>query len=151
MNSVIARIDASPLAEWVRVSVWAYPILEIVHIAAFAALFGSLLLFELRVFGAATDIALRPLTRLAVRTALAAFVLAALSGGAMWASNAVQLSEHPAFLAKLGMIGIAGLNAAVFHWRDGVGRHDAAARGQALLSLLLWLGIIGAGRLIAYL
>jgi hypothetical protein len=151
MEALIARIDGSTLADAVRGSVWAYPLLEIVHIAAFAALFGSLLLLELRVFGVGTAIGLRPLTRLAAITALGGFLLAALSGGVMWVSNAVQLSGHPAFLFKLGMIGMAGANAAVFHWRDSVGRHDAVARTQAALSLALWIGVIGAGRLIAYL
>jgi hypothetical protein len=151
VDGVIARIDGSTLATAVRGSVWTYPLLEIVHIAAFAALFGGLLLLELRVFGAAADIGLRPLSRLAVATAIGGFLLAAFSGALMWVSNAVQLSAHPAFLFKLGMIGMAGVNAAVFHWRDSVGRHDAVARGQAALSLILWIGVIGAGRLIAYL
>jgi hypothetical protein len=148
---MIAAIESAWPATAIRTSVWAYPILEMVHIGSFAALFGGLLLLELRVFGAAADIALRPLTRLAVRTALAAFALAAGSGALLWVSNAVEFTAHPAFQAKLGLIGMAGINAAVFHWRDGVGRHDHIARAQAALSLLLWAGVICAGRLIAYL
>jgi hypothetical protein len=34
-------VEAWPLAEAIRRSVWAYPILEAVHIAAFATLVGS--------------------------------------------------------------------------------------------------------------
>jgi hypothetical protein len=38
----------------------------------------------------------------------------------------------------------------VFHLRDSLARPDAIARAQAVLSLALWLGVISAGRLIAY-
>jgi hypothetical protein len=34
--------------------------------------------------------------------------------------------------------------------RGSLARPDAVAKLQAALSLLLWLGVIGAGRLIAY-
>jgi hypothetical protein len=37
-----------------------------------------------------------------------------------------------------------------FHARGSLARPDALARWQAALSLVLWLGVIGAGRLIAY-
>jgi hypothetical protein len=148
---VLASIEASALAEVIRRSAWAYPLLEIVHIFSFGALIGALLTLEVRVFGVAADVAVRPLARLAVPVALAGFSLAAVSGALLWISDAVALSTHPAFLAKLGMIGMAGANAAVFHWRDGIGRQDAIARAQAALSVLLWLAVVGAGRLIAYL
>lgn len=148
---MLQAIEGWALAEIIRRSTWAYPLLEIVHIFSFGALIGALLTLELRVFGAAAEVALRPLARLAVPVALAGFAVAAVSGALLWISDAVALTAHPAFLAKLGMIGMAGVNAAVFHWRDGLGRQDAIARAQAALSLLLWLAVVGAGRLIAYL
>jgi hypothetical protein len=46
---------------------------------------------------------------------------------------------------------LAGANALVFHARDSLRRHDTVARVQAALSLVLWAGVIAAGRLIAYL
>jgi hypothetical protein len=41
-------------------------------------------------------------------------------------------------------------NALVFHVRGSLTRADGVARAQALASALLWLGVIAAGRLIAY-
>ena len=68
-----SALERWPLAEAIRHSVWAYPVLETLHIAAFATLVGSLLVLELRVFGAQPALSLTALGRLAVRTALMAF------------------------------------------------------------------------------
>ena len=150
LELVIAQIEGSALAGAIRASAWAYPVLEALHIMAIATVFGSLLLFELRVFGAAAELGLRPFARLAVRTALFGLLFAVATGALMWSSDASALSGNPAFLTKLSVVALAVLNAAVFHWRDSVGRHDRTARVQAGISLLLWIGAIFAGRLIAY-
>jgi hypothetical protein len=143
-------IEAWPLAEVVRRSVWAYPVLESVHIAAFAALVGSLLLLELRVFGVQRALPLPAFARLAVRTSLAAFALAAASGSLLFISAASELAANPAFRLKLVLILMAGVNALVFHARDSLRRQDRWARWQAGASLLIWLAVIAAGRMIAY-
>ncbi|MGH6622915.1 MAG: hypothetical protein ACREBN_03035 [Burkholderiaceae bacterium] len=146
----LAAIEAWPLALAIRRSVWAYPLLEAIHIAAFAVVFGALTLLELRVFGLRRTLPLVPLARLAVPTALVAFAVAATAGVLMLISGATEIVPNPAFQVKLGLILIAGLNAVWFHRRDSLERHDGVAKAQALLSLLLWSGVILAGRLIAY-
>jgi hypothetical protein len=60
---------------------------------------------------------------------------------------------------KLSLIFGAGLNAAVFHMGPyrTVGQWDtaiatpAAAKFHAMVSLLIWMGVISCGRLLAYL
>lgn len=148
---MVRSIEQLALAEAIRRSAWAYPALETVHIASFGTLIGSLLLFELRVFGLARAIDAAPLARLAIGTALVAFACAAFSGSLLFISSATEFAAHPAFRVKLVLIAIAGVNALVFHLRDGVRRQDAGARLQAAASLLLWLAVLTAGRLIAYL
>ena len=148
---MLEAIESLSLAAAIRGSVWAYPALEIVHIAGIAALVGSLLTLELRVLGAHADIALAPLARLSIRVALAGFVAAALAGVPMFISAASEFGRHPAFLTKMALIAIAGANAAAFHLRDSLHMRDATAKIQAVLSLALWLAVICAGRLIAYL
>jgi len=145
-----AAVEAWPLAAAIRRSVWAYPILEVLHIAAFASLVGSLLLLELRVFGAQPAIALNALGRLAVRVALVAFAAALAAGALLFVSSAAEMAANPAFQAKLALILMAGANALVFHARDGLRRHDGIARVQAGISLALWFAVIAAGRMIAY-
>lgn len=148
---MLAMLEATALAEAIRRSAWAYPLLESVHIASIGALFGAVLLLELRVFGLGRAIGVVPLARLVLRTALTAFACAAASGVLLFASAATEVAANPAFRVKLVLILIAGLNALVFHARGGLREGDSQARLQAAASLLLWLSVIVAGRLIAYL
>jgi hypothetical protein len=148
---MLATLEATALAEAIRRSVWAYPLLETVHIASIGALFGSVLLLELRVFGLGRAIGVVPLARLVLRTALGAFACAAISGSLLFVSAATEVAANPAFRVKLVLILIAGFNALVFHARGGLRGGDTLARLQAAASLLLWLSVLAAGRLIAYL
>jgi hypothetical protein len=143
-------VEAWPLAEAIRRSVWAFPLIETVHIAAFAVLVGSLVVLELRVFGAQPGLSHVALGRLVVRIALVAFAAAALAGSLLFISDAAQIAANPAFRVKLVLILMALLNAIVFHARDSLRRHDSIARWQAGLSLGLWFAVITAGRMIAY-
>jgi len=148
---MLAALEASVVAEAIRRSLWAYPLLETVHIASFGVLIGSVLLFELRVFGLARTIQPVPLARLALGTALVAFACALTAGLLLFISSATEYAAHPAFRVKLVLILLAGANAVVFHVRGGVRRQDGVAQAQAVASLLLWLSVLAAGRLIAYL
>jgi hypothetical protein len=130
---------------------WAYPALEVVHIVGIALLLGNLVLLELRVWGAAPALPLRALARATLALALAGFALAVLSGLTMFAAAPAELLANRSFLLKMGLLMLAGLNAALFHARGGLDRPDAIARGQTVLSLGLWLAVIIAGRFIAYL
>lgn len=147
---MLAGLEATALAEAVRRSVWAYPLLETVHIAGIGTLIGVLLLLELRLFGLGQGVGVVPLARLALRTALAGFAVAALSGSLMFVSAATELAANPAFRVKLVLILIAGANALLFHARGGLRGRDTLSRLQAVASLLLWLSVLAAGRLIAY-
>lgn len=134
----------------IRESIWAYPALEVVHLAGVALLLGNLLLFELRLIGLGADIDRPSLARLALPVAVAGFALAAASGLVMFASQPAELLVNPAFRLKMGLLMLAGLNALTFHLRGGSRRDDAIAQGQGLLSLALWLAVLGCGRWIAY-
>jgi hypothetical protein len=129
---------------------WAYPALEVAHIVGIALLVGNLVLLELRVWGAARELPLRPLARLSLATACAGFGLVVLSGLAMFSAQPGELLANRAFVVKMGLVALAGLNAALFHARDGLARLDAVAKAQTVLSLGTWLLVIICGRWIAY-
>ena len=129
---------------------WAYPALEIVHICGIALLLGNLVLLELRVFGRGPELPLQALARLALRTALAGFSLAAASGLLMFASQPGELLANRAFTLKMLLIFAAGCNAAWFHARGSLARRDTAARVQMAVSTILWVAVISCGRWIAY-
>ena len=136
---------------WVASHPIAYPALEVVHVAGIALLLGSLVLLELRVWGWAPEIPLRPLARLSLSVTLAGFGLVVCSGLLMFAAQPAELLANRAFIAKLALVLLAGLNAAWFHGRDSLARCDGLARAQTVLSMGSWLAAIVSGRWIAYL
>lgn len=135
---------------WIGSSPWAYPALEVVHIVGIALLLGNLVALELRVWGVAAELPLRPLARLSLGLSLAGFGLLAFSGLAMFAAAPGELLAHRTFVVKMGLVLFAGLNAAWFHARGGLQRADRTARVQTVFSLGLWLTVIIFGRWIAY-
>ena len=130
--------------------VWAYPALEVVHITGIALLLGNLVLLELRVFGFGKGLAVKDLARLSLGLAAAGFSLAAASGLLMFASQPSELLANRAFTLKMLLLLAAGCNAAWFHGRASLERLDGLARGQMLLSTLIWLAVVACGRWIAY-
>ena len=136
---------------WIASNAYAYPLLEVLHICGIALLVGNLVLLELRIWGVAGELPLRPLARLSLALAVAGFGLIALTGVLMFAAHPAELLANRAFVIKLALVMLAGLNAAMFHARGGLDRPDGFARAQTVLSLGLWLAVIICGRWIAYL
>jgi hypothetical protein len=151
-------LASTPLSQAMRGDPWLYPIVEIVHIFGFAILVGGVTLFDLRVLGFARTIPVALLARHLLSWSLASLALVVPAGVLMFSADPQGLLHNQVFLLKLALIATAGLNALLFHvgvYR-GVARWNVAApaplaaRVQALLSLLLWVGIICCGRLLAY-
>ncbi|MBL8308313.1 MAG: hypothetical protein JNM33_16590 [Rubrivivax sp.] len=135
---------------WLSASPWAYPALEVLHLLGVALLLGSLVVLELRVWGAGRSLDLPALARLSLPVSLAGFGLVVLAGLALFAAHPGEMLANRAFVIKMGLVFAAGLNAAAFHARGGLQKADAMARAQTLLSLGLWLGVMICGRWIAY-
>jgi hypothetical protein len=65
MPPTLAALDA---LSWIVAHPYAYPALEVVHIAGIALLLGNLVLFELRVWGIGAALPVDVLQRVALRT-----------------------------------------------------------------------------------
>jgi hypothetical protein len=156
---VVEWLATTPLSVAMREGAWLYPIVEIVHIAGFSVLVGSVVLFDLRVLGFARTLPVAALGDHLLRWALASVLLVVPAGLLLFSAHPVELSKNPAFLIKLVLIALAGLNALAFHWLPyrsvaGWDRGRPApplARAGAAVSILLWLGVITCGRMLAYL
>jgi hypothetical protein len=151
-------IESSGLGRFMREALWAYPIAETLHIIGIAALYGSLLVVELRLLGLGRRIPIRPLAKLALPWSVAGFVLAAAMGLCMFSAHAAEFINQRIFMLKMGLILAAGINAAIFHSGPfvAVARWDTeaapppAARAAAALSIVLWTSVIVCGRMLAY-
>jgi hypothetical protein len=125
-------------------------VLEMVHIVGIALLLGNLVALECRVFGFGHELDLAVLGRLSLSLALCGFGIVAASGLLMFASQPEELLANRAFTIKMGLLMLAGTNAALFHARGGLARLDRTGKAQTALSLGLWLCVIICGRWIAY-
>lgn len=158
MATALHAVESSGLGRTLRESLWAFPIVESVHIAAFAVVVGSIVVLDLRLLGLSRRL---PATRLAAHVlpwTLAAFLVAALSGLAMFTAHASDYLGNRVFTLKMGLILAAGVNAGLLHAgaMRSSGAWDAGAaipmrvRAAAAISILLWLSVIACGRLLAY-
>lgn len=131
-------------------SSWAYPGLEVVHIAGIALLLGNLVLLEVRVFGAGAALPVHALASLSLSLAGVGFALAATSGLLMFATQSDELLANRAFTLKIVLLLIAGCNAAWFHARGSLTKLDTMARALMFASTVIWLSVLTCGRWIAY-
>lgn len=151
-------VEATGIGRFMRESLWAYPVTEAVHITGLALLFGSIVVVDLRLLGLGRRVPLRALVDFAVPWTLLGFLLALGTGLMMFTAHAAEFLVQPVFMLKMGLVLAAGINAAVLHTgplRQAAAAPDAKpparARVAAGVSILLWLGVIACGRLLAYL
>ncbi|MBI6619015.1 hypothetical protein YA0783_11955 [Pseudomonas corrugata] len=157
-QSWIDRLGDSSLGVAMRSDLWLYPLVEVVHIVGFSVLVGAVVMFDLRVLGLSRDIAVTALARHLLRWAVGALLLIVPAGLMMFSAHPHDFAGNNVFILKLCLIAVAGLNAMLFHVgpyrnveRWNIGRTaPALARIQALLSVVLWIAVIGCGRLLAY-
>jgi hypothetical protein len=156
--SALHTVEATGLGRFMREALWAYPVAETVHIAGLALLFGSIVVVDLRLLGLGRRVPIAALTSFAVPWSLAGFVVAATTGLLMFSAHASEFLVQPVFMLKMALILAGGLNAAMLHMGPlrELARHlDAVptprVRFAAGASILLWLGVIACGRLLAYL
>src|SRR5688572_6989018 len=118
-------LEDSWLAAGIRQSLWLYPALEIVHITGIVLLVGPALMFDARLLGLSPSISVSSLSRHLLPWARGSlFLLIIPSGLLLFITNAVTLAGDPVFRLKLSLLGLAILNAFVFH-RFVFNREDA--------------------------
>ena len=147
-------LEGLPLAEHIGFTWW-FPLLESIHVLAIALLVGSILMVDLRLLGlAATKYAANRVTRELIPWTWGALCVAAVTGTGMFMTRAATYVENPAFQTKLVLLLLAGGNMALFQfrtfrdveiWNTAVVT-PVAARVAGAASLLLWAGVVLAGR-----
>jgi len=141
----------------VQESVWGYPIVLSGHAVGMAVLVGIVLMINFRVLGFASEIpamSLRPM----FRVALVGLSINVISGTMLFMANANSLFESNPFRIKIILLLIGGVLLTFVPGRLFTSggtlhdvRFDVRTRRIAALSIVVWIGVIVAGRLIAYL
>jgi hypothetical protein len=154
--SIFLALQESALGHAMRSSPALYPAVEILHIIGFVVLVGSILALDLRLLGLGRAIAIAPLAQLLLPMSRFGFLLAISMGFLLFSADASHVVRNPAFQSKLLLIAAALVTVVIAHlgpWRRMAlwgAEAPGGAKVTALLSLLLWLGVVCAGRLIAY-
>src|SRR5262245_24129932 len=109
-------LEGSALGHFMRESgPWTYAIVNLTHILGVAALFGSLLILDLRLLGAWRRIPLSLLADAVVPVATCGFIVAAASGAGLLATKATEYVGNPFLYIKfpaiaIGLINVAAVN-----------------------------------------
>ncbi|NMO21340.1 hypothetical protein HPC49_35790 [Pyxidicoccus fallax] len=155
----LGGLESSALAEALRREPLLYPLVETAHILGFVVLVGAAVMFDLRLLGLSRRLPVVDLARHLLPWARRSLAVVVPTGVLLFLTQATQLGRSPVFALKLALLGLAGLNATLFHlgvfrsvqaWNTGV-TAPPAARAAAIVSLLAWTGVITCGRLLAYL
>ena len=143
----------------IRESILFYPLVETTHVLTLCLFLGMTAMWDLRLLG----LAMRrvPVSQVGGRLlplAVAGFVIMVISGWLLFYSGPVRASQNIFFQVKMVMIVLACLNAFVFHktvyrrvadW-DEMAVTPVRARVAGIVSLVLWAGVVVAGRMQAY-
>jgi hypothetical protein len=157
IQSMLEWIESTALSTAIREGGLPYPIIGGVHLLAIALFGGMLLATDLRLLGWVmrgrrfSDVwhQFRPWKQLGFIVIVATGLLLA------WAEP-IRLYRSPSFWIKMSLFALVGVHAMVFRTRvyghpenldEAVNSHAKAA---AVLSLILWAGLIVSGRLIAF-
>jgi hypothetical protein len=157
VDALLAWLEATSIATWTRTSpsLFAYPTVLTLHTVGLAVVVGASAIIDLRLLGYGRRIPLSALLPI-FPVIWWAFALNAATGILLFMSEATTKGKQPVFFIKLTLIALALVNMALVkrvltstpehEARDGA-RHSRLA----VVSMLLWVGAITAGRLMAYL
>jgi uncharacterized membrane protein len=157
--SVCEWIQNLPWASGVKHSAWQFPVIESIHSLALSVILWPAAILDLRLLGLVMR--RRPVSQVAAQFLpwiWTGFTVMILSGVVLFASEAVKCYNSPFFRTKVVLLGVAGVNALIFHYTvfRGVDSwdQDSATPWRARLagasSLLVWIGVVAMGRALAY-
>jgi hypothetical protein len=159
MNEILLLLHASSIAQTIRENELLFPWIEALHVLAITLVFGSIALVDLRLVGMRA--LNRPISKISeelLPVTWVAFLVAALTGAILFASNALSYSQNIYFISKIILLALAGLNMLCFQLIIGrnlgswnhIRQLPNKARIAGAVSLVLWISIIICGRWIGF-
>jgi len=157
--SFFEQLGESPWSVALHESDIAYSLIESFHVWSLCLFFGMTVMFDLRLLGwTMRSVPVSDVIRRLQPWTILGFVLMVISGTLLFYAIPLRSYQNIFFRTKMLLMLLAGLNVLMFHSRvfPSVAKWDAdttpprAARVAGALSLVLWIGIIFSGRMIAY-
>lgn len=152
----LSWLEQTALARYVQENPVGYPLVLTTHAVGMAVLAGIVLMINFRVLGFAREVPLVYFQRL-LKLALVGFALNLVSGVMLFVADASAHAANVAFLVKIALLITGGTLLIVLTRRlapaaggDAALLESDTTRLIAAVSVLVWVGVIVAGRLIAY-
>jgi hypothetical protein len=159
VGAFLQSLEASGLAARIRDSRFLFPLIESTHVFALALVFGTISIIDLRLLGfASTQRSFQRMASDILKWTWAAFALAALTGSLMFITNAPVYYHNFFFRTKMLLLALTGINMLFFeltahrtiHAWDQAPSAPPSGKAVAVLSLVMWIGIIFMGRMIGF-
>ena len=140
-------------------SLYVYPLVESTHVLTLGLFVGLAIILDLRLLGLVfRRVPVSEVTARLLPWTKVGFVVMAVTGVLLFYAIPVRTYQSIFFRVKVAMLLLAGLNVWLFHSRverrvadwDLAPVTPLAARVAAMVSLVLWAGVVVAGRMIAY-
>lgn len=153
-------IQYSSLGQGLDGSPFWWPLIETTHLLAMVILVGSISAFDIRLLGwALRDLRVSSLAERILPATWSAFAVMILTGSLLFISEAeTKYCFNNAMRNKLILMLLAGVNMSIFHFTiyrnvshwDTDAKPPLWARVVGSLSVLLWAGVVIAGRWIGF-
>jgi uncharacterized membrane protein len=157
--SFVQWLEQSPLSVAMHESIYAFPVVESVHVLGLCLFLGIAVLWDLRLLGVTLrSVAVSEVSDRLLPWMWAGAVIMVVSGVLVFLNTPVRYYTNIFFRVKVVMLLLAVMNAWVFQsgiyrkvaeW-ERQGRPPHFARMAGVTSLVLWAAIVIAGRMIAY-
>lgn len=146
LESALAALEATSLAQSLRVSRWGYAAVNAAHILGIALLVGSATPLALKLLGVWRSIDTVDVIRVLRPVAAGGLILAVLTGTLLFSIQARDYADLAVFQIKLVLIA-TGVVAALWATRETPPRRR---RLHATVSIVCWIGALICGRMIAF-
>ena len=155
LSDMLLWLEELGLSVWIRESAYGFSLMVAVHILGLTLSVGILLWVDLRLLGLAMRrVPTEDVYRSLAPWFLAGFALMLTSGLSLFAAFATAAYGNFYFRLKMAVLVLAGVNALVYHFmterRASAESSLAAARWAGGASLVCWLAVIVAGRMMSY-
>jgi hypothetical protein len=158
LSAIFEWLESTALAVVIQESPYGFPAVVAIHILGLTLSVGALLWVDLRLLGMCLrGVRVSQVYRGLAPWFAAGFLLMFASGTALFTAYATSAYGNIFFRIKMLALVLAALNAVAFHrlsgraaaW-DAAPRPPVAARVAGLTSLVLWVAVILAGRMMSY-
>jgi len=143
-----------PGGTYLRESTFGFSFLLTAHVVAMCWFFGLILMMDLRLVGVANlRTRVEEISPRLLPWQVVGFIVMTITGGMLFWAQPLRYFGKTFFWWKMGLMVLAGVNAGIIHLitkKSDAAWDSRAAKVSGAASIVLWVGVLALGRLVAY-